>query len=262
MPSPSPDRTPSPFTLSGRVAWITGGTKGLGLQMARALANAGAHLALNSRHGDEAVAVARQLAEAHGVRTFGGAADVGQEAQVLEFVAQARAALGPIDILVANAGINIRKPTVDQTLDDWNQVLSTNLTGPFLCSRAVLPGMAERRWGRVIHVASMVGLVGLAARPSYTATKGALVQLTRTQALEMAPHGVTVNALCPGPFGTEMNKPLLEDPKKYAEFVSRIPLGRWGDLPEIEGPIVFLASNASSFMTGATLVVDGGWTAQ
>lgn len=250
------------FHLRGRVAWVTGGTRGLGLQMAGALAAAGADIVLNSRHADEAESVARQLAEQYGVRALGGGADVADEAAIAAFVAQAREAVGAIDILICNAGINIRKPTVDQSLSDWRQVLDTNLTGPFLCSRAVIPGMVERGWGRIIHVASMVGLVGLAARPSYTATKGALIQLTRTQALEVAGRGVTVNALCPGPFGTEMNRPLLEDPKKYADFVSRIPLGRWGELREIEGPILFLASEASSFMTGAALVVDGGWTAQ
>lgn len=253
---------PELFQLKGLTAWVTGGTKGLGLQMAGALAAAGANLALNSRHGDEAKSAARALAERHGVQTFGEAADVTREDAVHDFARRATETLGPIDILVCNAGINIRKPTVDQTAADWEQVVATNLTGPFLCSRAVIPGMMARRRGRIIHVASMVGLVGIAGRPSYTATKGALIVLAKTQALELAPHGITVNALCPGPFGTEMNKPLLEDPRKYAEFVARIPLGRWGDLPEIEGPILFLASHASSFMTGAALVIDGGWTAQ
>ncbi len=253
---------PDLFRLDGRTAWITGGTKGLGFQMAGALAAAGAAIALNSRHADEAESAARNLAELHGIRAFGGGADVANEGEVNSFVQRANDALGPIDILVANAGINIRKPTVEQTSADWDAVVSTNLTGPFLCSRAVLPQMIARGWGRIIHVASMLGLVGLAGRPSYSATKGALVLLAKTQALEVASHGVTVNALCPGPFGTEMNKPLLNDPKKYADFVARIPVGRWGEMTEIEGPILFLASNASSFMTGASLVVDGGWTAQ
>ncbi|MCC6234116.1 MAG: SDR family oxidoreductase [Verrucomicrobiales bacterium] len=250
------------FNLQGKTAWITGGTKGLGLQMAGALAGAGAAIAVNSRTAADAQSTARALAERFGVPTYGAAADVTLEREVATFARQASSALGPIDILINNAGINIRKPTVDQTLDDWHAVVETNLTGPFLCTREVLPAMTQRRWGRVIHVASMIGLVGLASRPSYSATKAALINLARTQALEVAASGVTVNALCPGPFATEMNKPLLEDPKKYAEFVSRIPLGRWGELPEIEGAIVFLASAASSFMTGTTLVLDGGWTAQ
>lgn len=250
------------FRLDGKVAWITGGTKGLGLQMAHALAGVGANVAINSRNAIEAESAAQAIREKHGVRAFGAGADVTSATDVARFVASAAAALGPVDILVNNAGINIRKPTVDQTDEDWQRVLDTNLTGPFLCSRAVLPGMVERRWGRVIHLSSMLGFVGLAGRPSYSATKGALVLLAKTQALEVAHAGVTVNAICPGPFGTEMNKPLLEDPKKYADFVSRIPLGRWGEMSEIDGVVVFLASPASSFVTGTTLVVDGGWTAQ
>ena len=250
------------FRLDGRVAWITGGTKGLGLQMAHALAGVGADVVVNSRNADEARAAAKAIADRHGVRSFGGGADVTSSVEVTRFLEEAVRATGPVDILVNNAGINIRKPTVDQTDDDWKRVVDTNLTGPFFCSRAVLPGMVERRWGRVIHLSSMLGHVGLAGRPSYSATKGALVLLAKTQALEVAHAGVTVNAICPGPFGTEMNRPLLEDPKKYAEFVSRIPVGRWGEMSEIDGVVVFLASKAASFVTGTTLVVDGGWTAQ
>jgi len=250
------------FRLDGKVAWITGGTKGLGLQMAHALAGVGADVVVNSRNAEEARAAAKAISDRHGVRSFGGGADVTSSAEVTRFLQEAVRSVGSVDILVNNAGINIRKPTVDQTDDDWRRVVDTNLTGPFLCSRAVLPGMVERRWGRVIHLSSMLGHVGLAGRPSYSATKGALVLLAKTQALEVAHAGVTVNAICPGPFGTEMNRPLLEDPKKYAEFVSRIPLGRWGEMSEIDGVVVFLASKAASFVTGTTLVVDGGWTAQ
>jgi NAD(P)-dependent dehydrogenase (short-subunit alcohol dehydrogenase family) len=122
--------------------------------------------------------------------------------------------------------------------------------------------MISRRWGRIIHMSSILGMVGLAGRPPYTASKGALVLLTKTQALETATTGVTVNAICPGPFATEMNKPLLEDPAKYQAFVSKIPMGRWGELHEIEGAVIFLASPAASYVTGTTLMVDGGWTAQ
>jgi NAD(P)-dependent dehydrogenase (short-subunit alcohol dehydrogenase family) len=250
------------FRLDGKVAWVTGGTKGLGLQMAHALAGVGAAVAINSRKGAEAEAAAKEISSRHGVRAFGGEADVGAAEEVRRFVGAATAALGGVDILVNNAGINIRKPTVEQTDDDWARVVGTNLTGPFYCTRAVLPGMVERGWGRVIHMSSMLGFVGLAGRPSYSATKGALVLLAKTQALEVARTGVTVNAICPGPFGTEMNRPLLEDPRKYADFVSRIPMGRWGEMSEIDGAVVFLASPASSYVTGTTLVVDGGWTAQ
>lgn len=250
------------FSLKGRVAWVTGGTKGLGLQMAHALASAGADVVVNSRHVAEAEAVAKEIAARHGVRALGRAGDVTREAEMVSLVQWATAQLGSVDILINNAGINIRNPTTEMSLEDWQQVIDINLTGPFLCSKAVIPGMRERGWGRIIHMSSMLGLIGLAGRPPYAASKGGLILLAKTQALELAATGVTVNAICPGPFATEMNKPLLEDPAKYAAFVAKIPMGRWGEMHEIEGAALFLASPASSYVTGTTLVVDGGWTAQ
>ena len=250
------------FNLQGRTAWITGATRGLGKQMARCLASAGANIATNSRHGAEAEAAAREIALEFGVETFGTAADVTDEESVAEFVSEASKILGPIDILVNNAGVNFRKPTTEMPLSEWKRVLDINLTGPFICSKAVIPEMVARGWGRIIHLSSMLGTVGLAERSPYTASKGGLILLTKTQALEVAPSGVTVNALCPGPFRTEMNRALLEDPVKYQEFCARLPVGRWGEMEEIEGPILFLASPSSSFVTGTCLVVDGGWTAQ
>lgn len=251
-----------PFDLSGRTAWITGATRGLGLEMARALASVGARIAINSRTDGEAAAVAVEIEKAFGVKTFGAAADVTDETAIAGFVTAMEARLGPTDILVTNAGVNVRKPTIEMPLADWNHVLATNLTGPFICSKAVLPGMIARRHGRVIHLASIMGTVGFAERPPYSASKGGLVLLTKTQALEVATHGVTVNAICPGPFATEMNRPLLADPVKYEAFRSRIPMGRWGELHEIHGPVLFLASESASFVTGSCLFVDGGWTAQ
>ncbi|MHC4994243.1 MAG: SDR family NAD(P)-dependent oxidoreductase [Planctomycetota bacterium] len=250
------------FKLDGKVAWITGGTKGLGEQMAGALAGVGADIVINSRTENEALDAAAQIAETHGVRTLGMAADVTDADQVQAVVDRAKSELGGIDILFNNAGVNVREPTVDLPLDEWQRVVDINLTGPFICSKAVAPGMIEKGWGRIIHMSSILGLVGLAGRPPYTSTKGALVLLTKTQALEFATTGVTVNAICPGPFATEMNKPLLNDPEKYAAFVAKIPMGRWGELDEIHGAAIFLASNASSYVTGTTLTVDGGWTAQ
>jgi NAD(P)-dependent dehydrogenase (short-subunit alcohol dehydrogenase family) len=250
------------FRIDGKTAWVTGGTKGLGLTMADALAEAGAQVIITSRHEDEAEARAAEIARKHGRRAFGMAADVVDAAEVAAVVSRAERELGGVDILVNNAGINVRKATADLSVDEWRQVIDVNLTGPFVCTKAVMPGLVAKRWGRVINMSSMLGLVGLAGRPPYTASKGGLVLLTRTQALEVASQGVTVNAICPGPFATDMNRQLLDDPKKYQDFVAKIPMGRWGELHELAGVVVFLASHASSYVTGSVLTVDGGWTAQ
>ena len=250
------------FRLDGKVAMITGGSKGLGLAMAHALAGVGADIAINSRNAAEAEAAAAEVAEKHGCRALGVAADVTQPDEINRFVDRVVNELVSVDILITNAGVNVRLPTTELPLEEWQRVIDINLTGPFLCSQAVIPHMIKKGWGRVIHVSSIMGLVGLAARPPYTASKGGIVLLTKTQALELAQQGVTVNAICPGPFGTEMNRPLLDDPEKYQAFVSKIPMGRWGEMDELDGAVIFLASQTSSFMTGTTLTVDGGWTAQ
>lgn len=250
------------FKLDGKVALITGGSKGLGLVMAKALAAAGADIAINSRHGSEAKAAADEIHQATGRRALGFEADVTRPEQVKPMVDRIIAELGGVDILINNAGVNVRQPTVELPLEEWRRVVEINLTGPFIMTQAVAPHMLKKGWGRIIYLSSILGQVGLAGRPPYTATKGGLILLAKTQALEFATQGITVNAICPGPFATDMNKALLDDPEKYKAFVAKIPMGRWGELHEIQGAVLFLASEASSYVTGTTLTVDGGWTAQ
>ncbi len=249
------------FKLDGRVALITGGNRGLGFAMAQALAEAGADVVVTSRQQEKALKSAAAIAEATGRRTLGLVVDVTNADQVESMVRSVVQEFGRIDILVNNAGINIRKPVEEFDEASWDLVQETNLKAPFLCSRAVVRYMKEQHYGRVINIASMIALVALPERSAYCSSKGGLIQLTRVLALEWASYNITVNALCPGPFATEMNIPVMNNPQANQFFLDHIPLGRWGRPEELGGAIVFLASHASSFMTGAALVIDGGWTA-
>jgi NAD(P)-dependent dehydrogenase (short-subunit alcohol dehydrogenase family) len=250
------------FKLTNRRALVTGGGKGLGRVIAGALAQAGADVAVSARTLADCEAVAREIIDATGRRAIPIAADVTLDDDVDRMIATAQRELGPIDILVNNAGVNIRGAAHELTEAEWDTVIDVNLKGPFLASRRLGPQMAARRWGRIINLGSIMSVVALPGRAAYAAAKAGVLNLTKVFALEYAGKGVTVNALCPGPFGTEMNRPLLDDPEKYRAFVAKIPMGRWGELGEVAGPAVFLASDASSFMTGAALFIDGGWTAQ
>ena len=169
---------------------------------------------------------------------------------------------GPVDILVNNAGINIRGASHELAEADWDAVIAVNLKAPFLCARRFGPGMCDRGWGRVLNLGSILSVIAIPGRAPYASAKAGLLNLTRVLALEWATKGVTVNALCPGPFATDMNKQLLDDPEKYRAFVEKIPMGRWGELHEVAGAALFLCSDAASFVTGSALFVDGGWTAQ
>jgi NAD(P)-dependent dehydrogenase (short-subunit alcohol dehydrogenase family) len=253
---------PIPFRMDGRVALVTGGSKGLGRAMARALARAGAEVAICSRNAEEARSVAGQLSAETGKRVEGMGADVADSEQAGELIRSCESGFGRLDILVNNAGINIRKPIVEMTDEYWDTIVDVNLKGAFLCSRAAIPAMTARGWGRIVMVGSTMSFVAMPVRTAYASAKAGLLGLTRALALEAAPYGVTVNCLCPGPFETEMNSQLLDDRPVKDSITARIPLGRWAQPEELAGAIVFLCSDASSFMTGTSLVVDGGWTTQ
>ncbi len=248
------------FRLDGRLALVTGSTRGLGLAIARAMGEQGARVLINSRTAEECQAVVETLsADGHEVSALPFDAADGPSRKVA--LASLDGGAESIEILVNNAGIIHRAPLADFAEERWRDVLNVNLTAPFLLAQLVAPGMVRRGWGRIINISSIMGQIGRATIPAYVSSKHGLVGLTKTLAIELGPHGVTVNAINPGYFSTEFNAPLIADPEFDAMVRGRTPLGRWGDPAELAGAAVFLASDAGGYVNGASLTVDGGMTA-
>jgi len=252
--------TSSLFDLSGRVALVTGGSRGLGVTMATALAEAGADIVVTSTKQSEIEASALRIADATGRRVVGYGGDVTNESSCIEIIQRVESDFGRLDVLVNNAGINLRGSIDEIPLADFEKSLAVNVTGTWLMCRAAKRLLAKSPAARVINLGSSFGTIAAANRTSYTAAKGAVHQITRALAVEWADIPINVNALAPGPFLTDMN---LEH--RYSEHAVRvitqeILLKRWAELPEITGPLVMLASDASSYITGSILAVDGGWT--
>jgi gluconate 5-dehydrogenase len=247
----------SPFDLAGRVALVTGAYRGLGFSIARGLAQAGATVILNGRKPEELAKAAKALTDA-GLKADVAVFDITDRDAIHAGIDAAIGRHGGIDILVNNAGIQRRAPLVDFTQKEWDEVIATNLTAPFVVSQAVLPGMIARKRGKIIHIASLMSELARPTVVPYTAAKGGVRQLTRGMAVELAPMGIQVNAIAPGYFATEMNRALIDNAEFNAWVCKRTPAGRWGEPDELAGLAVFLASGASDYMTGQMLVMDGG----
>lgn len=250
------------FDLTGKAALITGGSKGLGEAMAAGLASAGADVMITSRHADQSAAAAKNIAGDFGHRAIGIAADVTSPDECQAMVQKTLDAFGRLDILINNAGVNIRGSIEELTFEQFKEVQDINVSGLWLASRAVVPQMKKAGGGRIINMASTLGVVGLENRTPYASSKGAVVQMTRALGLELAAHNICVNAICPGPFLTPMNIPIADQEQTKKFIVGAVALGRWGKMEEIQGAAIFLASEAASYVTGSLLTVDGGWTAR
>jgi NAD(P)-dependent dehydrogenase (short-subunit alcohol dehydrogenase family) len=250
------------FDLTGRVAVVTGATKGLGFAISAALASAGAQVVMVSRNQQEADSASKTVSNQYGPVCIGVRADVCNADDVRSLFEQVSARMGRLDILVNNAGINIRGSMEELSIDDFRQVMQTNVESVWNVTREALPLLRVSPAGRIINLASTLGLVGLARRTPYASSKGAIVQMTRALGLELADTSIRVNAICPGPFLTPMNEPIANTEEAIRFIVGAVALGRWAEMQEIQGSAIYLASDASSYTTGSMLVVDGGWTAR
>ena len=252
--------TPAPklFDLTGRVALVTGGNKGLGRAMARGLAQAGADVFLASRNEAELKAAVEGITAETGRKGAYCVCDVARREDVARLARTALDRMGRVDILVNNAGMNAPEAIDAVTDATWDTILETNLSSVMALTRALAPPMRERKWGRIIHISSIMAFVSKEKRNAYSATKAALVGMARASALDLGPDGVTVNCIAPGPFLTDMPMSILS-PAEKAEFATRTALNRWGEPAELVGPVLLLASDAGAYITGQTLVVDGGY---
>jgi NAD(P)-dependent dehydrogenase (short-subunit alcohol dehydrogenase family) len=245
------------FNLQGKVALITGGSKGLGKAMARALAQAGADILISSRHEDELKSALQEILQGTTRQGHAIVADMSKREDVTQLAQTSLQRMGHVDILINNAGTNTPQPMESIKDEDWDRVMEINLHSCMSLSRTLIPQMKERRWGRIIHLASVMAFVSKEGRSVYSATKAALVGMTRAMALELGPFGITVNCIAPGFFMTDLPNRLLSAEEKQA-FAQAAALNRWGEPEELAGPTLLLASNAGSFITGSTLLVDGG----
>jgi NAD(P)-dependent dehydrogenase (short-subunit alcohol dehydrogenase family) len=246
------------FNLTGKVALVTGGSKGLGKAMARGLVEAGADVVISSRHENELRPALEEILRGTNRKGRFVVADMSRRDQVQALAKTALDQMGRVDILVNNAGTN-KPQAIDQIADaDWDNVLEINLSSVMVLSRALVPQMKERRWGRIIHISSVMGFLSKEKRNIYSATKAALIGLARSMALDLGPFGITVNCLAPGPFLTDLPMGILSEAEKKS-FADHTALGRWAEPRELVGPALLLASDAGSYITGETLVVDGGF---